>query len=177
MTFSYFPFKLNGGTPLMKTTWHGPAHSPLCSAPPAYTHATADGDYRQNVCRGQRSTLKAPHQAVFSSLFLFAPLRGGGWVCGGRSYAWGLGTKGGMHAGFLNATKKLTRLAGRGLSCWFSSSLHPGNTHTPRLSMAKFLAELLGCTLPDKGTPPVFEVRHGSVLSGQCCGVSESLCS
>lgn len=27
------------------------------------------------------------------------------------------------------------------------------------ISMAKFLAELLGCTLPDKGTPPLFEVR------------------
>lgn len=25
--------------------------------------------------------------------------------------------------------------------------------------MAKFLAELLGCTLPDKGNPPLFEVR------------------
>lgn len=87
-----WPFKLNGGTPLMKTTWHGPAHSPLCPAPPAYTHATADGDYRQKICRGQRSTLKAPQQAVFSSLILFAPLRSLGWVGGGRSYAWGLGT-------------------------------------------------------------------------------------
>lgn len=76
------PFKLNGGTPLMKTTWHGPAHSPLCPAPPAYTHATADGDYRQNICRGQRSTLKAPHQAVFSSLFFIctSSWRGGGCV-------------------------------------------------------------------------------------------------
>ncbi|TMS03273.1 Ras-GEF domain-containing family member 1B-A [Larimichthys crocea] len=27
-------------------------------------------------------------------------------------------------------------------------------------SMAKFLAELLGCTLPDKGTPPLFECRR-----------------
>lgn len=31
--------------------------------------------------------------------------------------------------------------------------------HTSHLYMAKFLAELLGCTLPDKGTPPLFEVR------------------
>lgn len=31
--------------------------------------------------------------------------------------------------------------------------------HTSHIYMAKFLAELLGCTLPDKGTPPLFEVR------------------
>lgn len=76
----------------MKTTWHGPAHSPRCPAPPAYTHATADGDYRQNICRGQRSTLKAPHQAVFSSLFYkicTSSWRGvGGWGLFVRLGAW-----------------------------------------------------------------------------------------
>lgn len=34
-----------------------------------------------------------------------------------------------------------------------------GYFHTSLLYMAKFLAELLGCTLPDKGTPPLIEVR------------------
>ncbi|XP_068167000.1 ras-GEF domain-containing family member 1B-A-like [Antennarius striatus] len=30
--------------------------------------------------------------------------------------------------------------------------------------MAKFLVELLGCTLPNKGTPPLFEYRSQSHL-------------
>lgn len=36
-----------------------------------------------------------------------------------------------------------------------------GHSHalTRQLSMAKFLAEILGCTLPDKGAPPLIEVR------------------
>jgi len=31
--------------------------------------------------------------------------------------------------------------------------------------MAKFLAELLGCTLPEKGASPIFEVRSKCVLT------------
>lgn len=31
--------------------------------------------------------------------------------------------------------------------------------HTTHIYMAKFLAELLGCTLPEKGASPMFECR------------------
>ena len=39
--------------------------------------------------------------------------------------------------------------------------------------MAKFLAELLGCTLPDKGTSTVYEVGD-CVCEWYCCLTSDS---
>ena len=52
-------------------------------------------------------------------------------------------------------------------------SSYPGITpYFLTFFMAKFLAELLGCTLPDKGTSPMFEVRLNQVchkLPFCCC--------
>lgn len=43
------------------------------------------------------------------------------------------------------------------------------HTHTRTHSfMAKFFAELLACTLPDKGTSPVFEVRASKMRVLAC---------
>lgn len=41
--------------------------------------------------------------------------------------------------------------------------------HTTHIYMAKFLAELLGCTLPEKGASPMFEVRLKSVCFHVTC--------
>ncbi len=142
---------------------------PLCPAPPARVRTAADGEaiHRQRILKTRARGCKLHIQPLPC-----ADLAGTLHLSSGGTSRPPLRDLFGQleekitdarrvlerHKEVHEADRKRTLLL---IQLFFSPRTFQGvfQEHTSHLYMAKFLAELLGCTLPDKGTPPLFEVR------------------
>ena len=151
---------------------------PLRSAPPAWVHTAADGDFTDTGSVGSR--LEAPHPAAalrcvgeqFSASLpagtspaSSAGVCSGSCVAGGKKRG-GRGRREGCahgpwtpHRSWLEEDPPVDPAPSSFLPFYQAHFKGVSQVRTSQLYMAKFLAELLGCTLPDKGAPPLFEVR------------------